>query len=104
MQNTLLQNKFNSDVMEAVEKSKKIGYNPTRFIVMLHKEKENAFEVAQKLVKKDLTFGLWELYKHRRLDLSLEAIITKPEYEKLFSPEIINTCKRKLKQLGYKIH
>ena len=103
MQNIILQNKFNNEVIEAVEESRKMGYTPTRFIVMLQKEKGNALEVAQKLVTKDLTIGLQELYKHKRLDLSLEAIISKPEYDKLFPPEIINICKRKLKRLGYTI-
>lgn len=104
MQNTLLQSKFNLEIMEAIEESKKIGYNPTRFIVMLHKEKGNAFEVAQKLIKKDLTSGLWELYQHNRLDLSVEATMIKPEYRNLFSSELIRICERKLKQLGYRVN
>ena len=31
----ILQNKFNEEVLEAIEKSKKLGYVPTRFIQML---------------------------------------------------------------------
>ena len=110
MQNTLLQNKFNSEVIDSLTEMKKLkqaktlNYTPTRFITMLHREKGNAFKIAQRLVTKDVTIGLQELYKNKRLDLSLEAIILKPEYQELFSPEIINTCKRKLKQLGYKVH
>lgn len=35
MENKLLQNKFNQEVFEAIEESKKIGYTPARFIQML---------------------------------------------------------------------
>ena len=34
----ILQNKFNEEVLEAIEKSKKLGYVPTRFIQMLKQE------------------------------------------------------------------
>ena len=34
----ILQNKFNEEVLEAIEKSKKLGYVPTRFIQMLQQE------------------------------------------------------------------
>lgn len=104
MNSTLLKNKFNEEVLNSIKEIKKEIYSPTRFIIMMHEHNNNAFEVAQKIVTKNITMGLQELYEHNRLDLSIEAMIIKPEYEKLFSPEIINTCKRKLKQLGYKIH
>lgn len=103
MQNTLLQNKFNNEILESIKETKKIGYSPTRFIIMLHEHNNNAFEVAQKIVTKNITMGLQELYKHSRLDLSVEAVIIKPEYKELFSSEIIDICKRKLKRLGYRI-
>lgn len=33
-----LKNKFNDEVLQAVEESKKIGYIPTRFIQMLQQQ------------------------------------------------------------------
>ncbi len=102
MTDTLLQNKFNAEILEAIEGMKKAKYNPTRFIRMLHQEKDNAFKVVQKLVTKEVSSGLTELWNHNILNLSVEAIIIKPEYQTLFSPETISICKKKLKRLGYK--
>ena len=103
MQNTALQNKFNEEVFESIEKMKKEVYAPTRFIRMLHQSNNNAVEVAQKVVAKEATIGLEKLYEKGRLDLSMEALIVKPEYKELFSPQIISVCARRLKSLGYKI-
>lgn len=103
MENIALQNKFNEEVFESVEKMKKEVYAPVRFIKMLHQANNNAFEVAQKVVAKRATIGLEKLYEKGRLDLSMEALIVKPEYEELFPPQVINVCKRRLKSLGYKV-
>ena len=102
MQNTLLENKFNEDVLESIKKIKKEVYTPTRFIRMLHQHNDNAVEVVKTLVAKDTTIGIEKLYEKGKLELSIEALIIKPEYKPLFSEEIINICSRKLKKLGYK--
>ena len=99
----LLQNKFNEEVFQAIEESKKIGYTPTRFIQMLHQANNNAVEVVQRLVTKEATTGLEKLWEQGRLELSMEAIMIKPEYKELFSSEIITVCTKKLKKYGYKI-
>ena len=104
MQNTLLQNKFNEEVFKSIEKMKKEVYVPTRFIKMLHQFKNDAVEVAQRVVAKNATIGIEKLYEKGRLDLSMEALIIKPEYKELFSSQVINICTRKLKQLGYKFN
>ena len=102
MQNINLQNKFNEEVFESIEKIKKEVYVPTRFIKMLHQFKNNAVEVAQRVATKNTTIGIEKLYEKGRLDLSMEALIIKPEYKELFSPQIISNCLRKLRSLGYK--
>jgi len=98
-----LKNKFNEDVLQAVEDSKKIGYVPARFIQMLQQNGNNAHEVVQDLVSRKVTDGLTALCLKGRLDLSMEAIVVKPEYAELFSEDILNICKKKLKKCGYKI-
>lgn len=97
----LLKNKFNAEILESIEKAKKLGYCPTRFIGMLHEHSNNAYEVVQRIATKDITAGLQELYKQGRLDLSVEATMIKPMYRGLFPTEIIKICERKLKKLGY---
>ena len=103
MQNNILQNKFNNEVLDAIEESKKIGYNPTRFIQMLHQSNNNAVEVVQRLVIKEATSGLEKLWEKGRLELSMEALIIKPEYKELFPSEIVTHCTKKLAKFGYKI-
>ena len=98
----ILQNKFNEEVLEAIEKSKKLGYVPTRFIQMLQQENNNAYTVVQRLVVKEVSTGLGKLWCKGHLELSMEAIMIKPEYKDLLSEEIIKVCEKKLKQFGYK--
>ena len=102
MQNVLLQNKFNEEVFESIEKIKKEVYPPTRFIRMLRQSDNNAVEAVQKLVTKETTSGIEALWEKGKLNLSMEALVIKPEYKELFSPQVVSTCARKLKQLGYK--
>ena len=97
-----LKNKFTEDILNAIEETKKLGYVPTRFIQMLRRENNDAYELALKIVNKNVTYGLEKLWEKGRLDLTTEAIILKPEYKELFSQEIIDTCEKKLKQFGYK--
>lgn len=98
----ILINKFNDEVLQAIEESKKIGYVPTRFIQMLQQSGNNAHEVVQRLVIKNVSSGLERLWEKGRLELSMEAIMIKSEYQKLFPQEIIKICEKKLKQFGYK--
>lgn len=100
--NTYLKNKFNEDVLNSIEESKKLGYVPTRFIQMLQKENNSGYDLALKIVNKDSISGLERLWEMGRLDLTMEARIIKPEYNELFSTEIIETCKKKLEKFGYK--
>lgn len=100
----ILKNKFNEEVLLAIEKMKKEEhYTPTRFIQMLQQAGNNAHEVVQRLVIKDVSLGLEKLWEKGRLELSMEAIMTKPEYKELFSQEIIKICEKKLKQFGCKL-
>ncbi len=102
MQINNLRNKFNLEVLQSVEESKKIGYVPTRFIQMLQQSGNNAHQVVQQLVLKESTTGLEKLWEKGRLDLSMEAIMIKPQYTELFSEELLNICKKKLQKYGYK--
>lgn len=45
MENKKLQNKFNYDIIDSIEESKKLGYVPTRFIQMLQKSNGNAMNL-----------------------------------------------------------
>lgn len=76
------------------------GYNPTRFLQMLNAK--GAVETAKQLVMDSKYHGgLTKLWKLKRLDLAVEAIIIREPYCKLFSDEILVKAKEKLNELGY---
>ena len=102
MNNKILENKFNQEIMDSIEETKKLGYVPTRFIQMLQKVNGNAYELAMSIASKDVTLGLEKLWEKGRLDLTMEAIIIKPEYQELFPLEMIDICRKKLEKFGYK--
>ena len=100
--NDTLKNKFTQDILDSIEESKKLGYTPTRFIQMLQAENNDGYALALKIVNKNFQYGLEKLWEIKRVDLTMEARIIKPEYKDLFSEEIRKLCERKLKQYGYK--
>ena len=84
---------------DAKEASKKKGYNynPIRFLQML--DQFGGVETAKRLIKKSkdsgrISDGFTRLaYELGRRDLTMEYVILKPEYSKLFTPEEIDYCK-----------
>lgn len=102
MEINYLKNKFNENILEIIEECKKIGYTPSRFIQMLQLHGNDAYQIVPELVNKKVTAGLEILWKKGRLDLSIEAVILKPEYQILFSPDLIKMCKKKLEAFHYK--
>lgn len=76
---------FEQAILDPAE-LKKLGYNPTYFIRMVHEH--GGVETAHRLLaKEDPSAGLTTLWELGRLDLSLEAIVLKPEFAPLFSAE-----------------
>ena len=56
------------------------------------------------MIKKLRVYSLgFFLYKIIKVcyKLSVEAIVAKPEYKDLFPSEIVDTCRKKLRLLGY---
>ncbi len=89
------------DLLNGYNISKReFGYNATRFLEMI--SKKGALETAKTLIKKDaLSTGFIMLYENNRLDISLEAIVLKPEYKELFTENELNICRERLKSCGY---
>jgi hypothetical protein len=44
------------------------------------------------------------LWENKRLDLSVEALVIRPEYHSLFSGEERKICIERLKEFGYEIN
>ena len=81
---------------------KELGYNATRFLQLL--SDKGGVKAAKILIAKDgRTDGFEILRNHKRLDLSVEAHVLKPEYNELFTDEERKMCRERLERYGFKI-
>lgn len=76
------------------------GYNATRFLGML--SEKGGLRTAQILLAtsqpSDGYVALWEC---NRLDLTVEALVLKPEFASLFTEEEKQVARNRLKEYGY---
>ncbi|HHX50052.1 MAG TPA: DUF2089 family protein [Clostridia bacterium] len=98
-----LEKRFNEDMKNIYLTAKKeLGYNATRFLQLL--SDKGGVKAAKILIAKDgRTDGFEILRNHKRLDLSVEAHVLKPEYNELFTDEERKMCRERLERYGFKI-
>lgn len=81
-------------------RNQELKYKSTRLLDFINKY--GGYEAAVKYITTESNVQdfaiLWE---NERLDLSVEALITKPLYASLFLEDIINHCAQKLKEYSY---
>jgi hypothetical protein len=77
-----------------------IGYHPTRFLRLV-RERGGLAAVRQLLAKNDASYGLEILWDHKRLDLSIEALVITPPWSDLFTVDEQKSARRKLADLQY---
>jgi hypothetical protein len=96
-----LEKKFNTDMQQIYIRAKKeLKYNATRFMQLV--SEIGGLQAAKQLITKDGgTYGFEILWENKRLDLSVEAHVLKPEYSVLFSNEEIDICRKRLEEFGY---
>lgn len=73
-------------------------YRPMTFLRML--SDHGGVETARRLIRGP-TSGFTKLWEHRRLDLSVEALILKPEWHSLFTDEERKLARARLREYGY---
>lgn len=97
-----IENKFDAEMQNIYKTTKKeLGYNATRFLQLI--SRIGGLQAAKKLISKDGgTYGFEVLWEHKRLDLSVEACVLKPEYKELFTEGERTLCKERLENFGYK--
>ena len=98
-----LKSKFTEAMIEIYDRAKEeCNYNATRFLQMVNEM--GGYEAAKKLINsKEISEGFIELWKNKRLDLTMEAMICEnPKWHKLFSREELKIAKKRLEDLGYK--
>ena len=92
---------FDCAMKEVYLKAKReCGYNATRFLQMI--SEQGGLATAKKLIAKPGgTDGFTTLWEHHRLDISVEAIVLKPEFAPLFTQEERKLCRERLTQFNY---
>lgn len=76
------------------------GYNATYFLRML--ADHGGLETARRLLRaRVVSEGFMSLAERKRLDLTVEALVTKPEFADLFTPEGVDLARERLTEFGY---
>lgn len=98
---SILENKFNGDMKNIYFMAKRdLGYTATRFMQLV--SQKGGLQAAKQLIAKvGGTYGFEVLWENKRLDLSIEVHVLKPEYTSLFSEIEKQLCIDRLKQFGY---
>ncbi|WKY46442.1 hypothetical protein Q5O24_08590 [Eubacteriaceae bacterium ES3] len=98
-----LESKFHEEMSSIYFTAKKeLKYNASRFIQIV--SREGGLKAAKQLISKSGgTYGFEVLWVNNRLDLSVEALVLKPEYHELFTDEEREICKNRLKDFGYEL-
>ena len=92
-----LEQAFSARIHESIQETRALNYFPTRFEHML--AEQSAVSLAKKLVKSgELQDGLKAVVKLGRKDLTMEAIMMEPAFEKLFSKAELQAAEWRLSQ------
>jgi hypothetical protein len=87
--------RFERDMEGIYDGAKAIGYNATRFLMMLREH--GGLETAHRLFwSSDISYGFTELWMLGRLDLTVEALVVRPEYAGMFSADELATAQSRL--------
>ena len=76
------------------------GYNATYFLRML--SDHGPVETARRLItSRQPSEGFTQLWQRKRLDLTVEAQVLRPDFVDLFTDDERNACRRRLSDYGY---
>lgn len=90
---------FEEAMRNIYRESTKFGYYPNRFLQMI--EERGALETARHLLHSPhLSDGFITLWEKKRLDLSVEALVSDSKWRSLFSKEDLETAVNRLKSLA----
>jgi hypothetical protein len=98
---TDLEKRFNNAMQEVYHLAKsEAGYNATRFLGMV--TDQGGYETARTLIHaKEVSEGYVALWERKRLDLTVEAVILRPEWRDLFSELERDIARRRLRAYDY---
>ncbi|NCC15643.1 MAG: hypothetical protein EOM28_04755 [Clostridia bacterium] len=98
---TDLEKKFSDEWMKKAEQAQEMeNYNAARLLNNI--QEHGGVSVARRALERNGCSENFELLKkNNRLDLSLEALLTKAEYATLFEDDEVNACLTSLCECGY---
>jgi hypothetical protein len=98
-----LEQQFHQAMLNVYQVAKReLNYSATYFLRMV--SEFGGLSAARRLLAaRDLSDGFTELYLKKRLDLTAEAQMIRPEFRVLFTPDEIAIAEKRLSDLGYKI-
>ena len=101
MRTLTTEQKFTGAMLDIYRKAKtEADYVASRFLQMVHEN--GGFQTAHSLVhNKTPSEGYTELWKRKRLDLTVEALVLKPEWNELFTDEDRAAARKRLEDYGY---
>jgi hypothetical protein len=80
--------------------AKELGYAASYFARML--DERGALATAQKLINEpQISDGFTKLWELRRLDLTVEAVALRREFQSLFTRAELDCCRARLREFGY---
>lgn len=92
--------KFRDFLRDTISECRTIGYSPNRFAGMINQS--NPFDAVRSLLSgRSVSEGFTTLWEKKRLDLSVEAIVLKPEWRDHFTDAELENARRRLADMGY---
>ena len=77
------------------------GYNATVYLRML--TEHGPLDTARRLLASPtISAGFTALWEKGRLDLTVEAVVLRAEFQQFFTDEELDTARQRLEQLGYR--
>ncbi len=97
-----LEERFHEAMVEIYRAAlRECNYKATYFLRMV--EQDGGVKAAKRLLAgHDPQSGFTTLWECKRLDLTVEAHVIRPEYAELFTADEIDSARRRLTDYGYK--
>lgn len=96
-----VERQFNKAMVGIYESAKReTRYNATRFLQMIS-EQEGVGSARQLLYSSHVSDGFTALWERRRLDLAVEAVVLRPEFDELFTDEEHEIARERPASYGY---
>ncbi len=81
-----IKDEFRAAILAAIEESKELGYNPTKFIEMT--KQSHPVDIGKKFVASGaFQSGIKEMAKRNRKDLTIEGVMLRPKFSGLFTSD-----------------